>query len=211
MKIPFDKRQIVLLALSLVALIGFVLPAVHLHVTIPGPDNSRSASFGALSLFEQSDSLFGETNSSDSSSKPSLTSMLKEQFGGTSPDGLADVSMRITTAAIAYFITLLLLALTVILTFIGKLNRTVNLLPAAAFALFLYAGIAILTVPGAALRLFSDMIDQALGSYASILNVSALINIDITLGIGYWMTAAMLGIGLLFNIIGWIKQSAANI
>lgn len=184
-----EANKIICIVLCATALIGFLLPAINISIEFFG--NSRNTSLSVSSFFNRSESPFGDSDLSQAD----LFNLSGENMFS---DVLADVGTKVATSVGAYFLTLLLLIIFFIFTFLGKLRKSANVMLAVSFALMAYAGTTIISVPETLLT----SIESSLGFLARFINISEMFNL--TLGNGYWLTIIMIGCTLLVKVILYI-------
>jgi len=176
--------KIIFVTLCVVALIGFFLPAIYVELSFLG--NTRTSSFSLATVFEDSESWFGGMDFAQSD--------LADRF--VDDDIMANVDNRITVSVALYFITLVLTLCVLTLSLLGRLPKVTTVLLACATTLYIVAARTILTIPAILL----EGIQNALGFFALFINISEMI--AITLGIGYWLTLAMLASATIIKIAG---------
>jgi len=190
-----------LIVLCLIALIGFILPSIIIDVDMMG--NSRSMSLSMQSFINRPENPFGGSALNASSSG------IASRFGDMdlfdfSSDMFGEIRPKMITSVGAYFISLILLIVVLIFTIINKLKKISIFLSAASFALLVYAGNTILTIPGPLMDGLMTNIENSLGFLAMFINIADLINFNVVLGNGYWLTLITIGCLIIFKIASLI-------
>jgi len=190
----FKSEKIILVALCLVALIAFLIPAISLETSFMGM--STNTTFGIATIFDSQDNPFAGMDMPGIQQRDMRDFL--DLFGDDNP--FADVGTRLVISVGAYFITAVLLVVFLICTLLGKLTRVSTVLLVIGFALFVYAGYMISTVPEHMQAAFANL----LGFLAMFIDISNIINIS--LGIGYWLTLVMMGCMVLIKLVGCIRR-----
>ena len=180
-----NREKIICTMLCVIALIGFILPAVNINIDFLG--NTRSMSLSARSLFDRPDTPLDDLESSRFSQLD-----LSDMSSGI----VAEIRTEVIASVGAYFIALVLLILLLVLAIIGKFKKTSILISAVSVTLLIYAGYTILTITEPLIDGIETIIENALGFLAFLIDVSSILSLS--LGNGYWLTIIMLG--CLFSI-----------
>jgi hypothetical protein len=162
------------------------LPAININIEFLG--NSRDMSLSVKTLFENSNSRFGGSDFSQADMFNLSGSNMFENL-------ISDVRGKLITSVGAYFVTLLLLIISLVFIIIGKFKIAVMSITAIGIALLAYAGNTILSVT----EIIISSLEGSLGILALFINLSNML--QITLGGGYWLTIITLG-GLLLATEG---------
>jgi succinate-acetate transporter protein len=172
-------------------LIGFVLPAINLNIDFLG--NSHSMNFSVSTLFSRPESRFG-------GSELSQADLFNLSDNNMFQDMFAEISPKLITSVGAYFVTLILLIVITVFTFINKFTKSTNIMITLSFVLFAYAGYTILSL----METLYNGLESSLGFLALFLNISDLLKIN--LGHGYWITLVAIGSILLIKIFIYIHS-----
>lgn len=170
------------IALCIVALAGFWLPAIRVELSFLGI--SRSTNLSIATFFESTDSPMETLNLGQTD----ISDILGEN------DMLQDAGARIALAVISYLLSLLATLALLIFTFLNKFVIIRIVLAAMAAVLLAVAARAILSVPD----IIAETLTNILGFFAMFLNLSEMI--QITLGSGLWTPAITLVIIFLFEL-----------
>jgi hypothetical protein len=184
----------VCIALCVIALIGFLLPAINISIDFFGI--SRTVTLSMASFFDRPDNPFGDLD---------ISNLSQINIFDMSDDMFEEVSAKIVTAVGAYFITSILLIVLLICMIAGKLKKAGIILSAASLVLFIYAGYTITTVVESLLARLQSSIEAALGFFAMVIDISYILTLS--LGNGFWLTLTAIGGIVLVNIISFIKLS----
>jgi len=135
-------------------------------------------------LGNDSDSPLGGIDSSDS---------VLSGFLGENTD-MPDIATSLRNTMVLYLLSLILLVVLLVLLVINKLKIASIVLLAIALAFYIYIGN---TVSGLAISIIS-MLEQRLGFFAFLFNLSEMVNVS--LGSGYWFTIIAIGSMLLVSV-----------
>jgi len=165
------------MALCVIALSGYMQPAVNVHLSLF--DMTYDSGFSLATVFT------GAENPLDSSE--SGKSELSELLGDIHVIDIMDDAVRaVILSAALYFVTLMLLLAVLILAFWGKFKLVKAVILVMAFAMYVTAGLVILTVPETAIDILAGILEDMLGPLAAFVDVSEMLQIEH--GIGYWIT-----------------------
>jgi len=190
----------VLLALCLIALIGYFMPMMSMEINVfDRVGQSVDISLRNIrTLGGDSDSPLGRVDSPDS--------VLSGFIGGN--EDMPEVATSLRNAMVLYLLTLILLVILGVLIAINKLKKTSIVLLVISLAFYTYIGN---TVSGLGIDIISSL-EQRLGFFAFLFNLSEMINV--TLGSGYWLTIITIGCMLLVSIANFViskMPSQANL
>ena len=177
-KTSFKPQKFVHITLCVIALIGFFLPAIRTEIELSILGVSRIENFSIARIFDGSNEPlldFGESQFSD---------ILENS------DIMEDMGGRIVFSVAAYFGTLLLLMLFLLLTSLGKLRlrRIKLIIPPLAFILYIMGGRTIQTVSD----IIVESLTNTLGFFALFIDLSRMFGIYF--GSGYWLTLTALAV-----------------
>ena len=216
-KINFKKLICVLLCAA--ALIGFMFPALNINIDFFG--NSRSVSLGMKSLIDKPGDLLGGLEPDMPSRFAGLDFSdlfdLSDLFD-FSGEAFAGIRAKAIISVGAYFLTVFLIILSLVLIISGKSKKTgavlstVFIISVISVILFIYAGYTVLTIPEPLIEIIGSALESSLGFFAMFINFSDLLSniLTLRLGFGYWLTLAALCAALIFNLIFFIKTLFAN-
>jgi len=185
----FNKEKIIITILCVIALMGFLFPAINIDVNFL--ITSRNVSFSMRTIFNRPDNPFGGADMSRLSEINIL-----DVSGGI----FDEVRTKLVTAISAYLITLIALIALLICTLVDKLKKTSAVISTVSFALFIYAGYAISTVTEPLI----GAIENTLGLVTLFIDISSLISLS--LGNGFWLTLIAIGVILAIKIVNLISK-----
>ena len=179
-------KRLILVAICIVALAGFFLPAVNLQLSFLGM--GRSTGFSLRTPFERSDTAglggAGGFGASD------LTNMVNIDMRSMSDS----VGRRIIIGVISYMAAFFVLAAVFVLTALGKLRKATAVLHLMSIGLLAIFGWVMISIPNE----IAARIRDSLGIMAVLINAHNLVSMS--LGTGYWVTMFSLVILLLVKI-----------
>jgi hypothetical protein len=185
-------EKTILTVLCLIGIIGFLFPAFNLNLEIF--NNSTTISLSLGTLFENTESRFGGSDF-----------LQADMFNFSGDNILSDVfanfGEKLIRSVGSYFVTLIILIITLIFAIINKFKKTSIVMLAISLIMFVYAGSTILSV----VETLVVEIQSMLGFIAMLIDISEIITV--TLGNGYWLTIAtitsLLITQIIFYIIKW--------
>ena len=177
------------IGLCIIALVGFFLPAVVLIVDFLG--NSYSQSFSLAALFSQSRGA-GTDFFSGLGESP-----LGELLSGIGNDSIDQMMRALLMSVGAYLIAAVLVVLALAVQLLGRFKKIGAAVTGLALGLLVFAAIRILGVPGLA----AAALEESLGFFASLLDVSRLLHLR--LGYGMLLSIAALGCALVVQVVYW--------
>ena len=181
-KLKIDK--IICIILCVTALIGFILPAVHIDINFLG--NSSGIKISMASLFDRPDLPI------DSGNLPQIDIMRDNNI-------FSDISSKFISSVIAYILTFILLIVILVLTILEKLKKPGIIITAVSCGLYIYAGYSISNLTETLIKTLQTALENTLGFFAGFINIADMIKIY--LGNGYFLTLIAITAFLLTQII----------
>jgi len=198
-KVNPDKYGIIFMTLCVMALIGYTQPAVNVHLSFL--DMTYSSSFGMATVFGESENPLDMLGMDESDLSEILAEVdMMEHFDY--------VRGRVVFAAISYVLVLLLLPVILGFTLWGKFKMAKLAMLTISIVLYVTVGTLILTVPEIVLDILTGAVEDILGSFAALVDVSGLI--DAEPAAGYWITMLALAGMLLMEIAIFFKGKLAG-
>lgn len=152
--------------LTVIALIGIMLPLVNIAIHFLGTVN---ISFSLIDLFSNLGELPQDT--------------LDLPMGDA---GLDDLGLYVAIPFLAYILAILLMIVALPFTFTSKLNGLKATFVSIATGLMIFAGLRIIALPEILSEHLADVLVDMLGDFASLIDLSSVL--EISLGMGYWLT-----------------------
>ena len=198
-KVKLSKYGLFFITLCVIALIGYTQPAVNVHLSFL--EMTYSSSFGLATAFEESENPLDMLGMDESDLSEILAEVdMMEHF--------EYVRGRIVFTAVSYVLVLVVLLVIIGFTFWGKFKIAKFAMLAISFALYITVGGIILTVPEIILDILEGAVEDILGPFAALVDVSGLIYAEP--GTGYWITVFALAGMLLMEIAMFLKGRIAG-
>jgi len=189
-KITLSKYGFLIIALCIIALIGYTQTTLNVHLSLF--DMTHSASFGLATAFEESENPLNMLGLDESDLSEILAEVdMMEHF--------EYVRGIIIFAVVSYLLILILLLLILGLSLFGKFKLVRLAVLTASLALYIIVGSVVLSVPEIIIDILTGAMEDILGYFAALVDLSDLIYIE--LAAGYWIT--------LFALAGMLLMEAA--
>lgn len=173
------KVKYVILILCFLAVIGYFLPALNININVPDVYRLKmNVNLGSLfSLLNEAKSqgYGGSMGSVSSDDIDEMFELLRELHIENLVGGL-------TFSMIFYILVIFILAVMLILTFMGKFNRVFITMTAIGILFYIFIAFQIISLPST----IKEAINKNLGGFSGFFDLSKGININ--LGIGFWLT-----------------------
>lgn len=167
-KTKTNKEKIILSSIVLIALAGFLLPAVIINIDLAGISQSISL-LNIISFFNKSGTQSGKLGMFQSGA---------ENGGGI----LAGAGVKLMIFAGFYLLTVILLIITLICVLAGKSRRPGIITAGLSLILHICTGWSVVNLKDA----IYGAVEKNYGFIASFINIYDKININF--GVGYWIT-----------------------
>jgi len=168
----------------LIALSGIIFPLVNINLHLIG---TISISLGLTDMFRNFSGDF-----------------FRGAFDlATSDNLLSDAGMNIILPFGAYMLAIILIILTLILTFTNKFKVLKIVFVLTATTLMIYVGIRLIAMPDTLIYSLEEILADFIGGFSGFLTnmVDFSHVLEINLGLGYWITLSTLIILLIFLIV----------
>jgi len=176
-KITLSKYRIFFIVLCVIGLIGYSQPAINVHVSFF--DMTYSTSFGLTAAFGDTENPLDMLGLGESDISAIIAEVdMMEHFGY--------VRGRIVAAAVLYLLVIILLLVILGLSLFDKLKPVKAAILALSLALYIIVGSAVLSVPEIIIDILTGAVEDILGYFAALIDISNLIYAE--LGTGYWIT-----------------------
>jgi hypothetical protein len=177
----------ILLALCLTALAGYLMPLMSINIDVfDRVSQSMDISIGnILSIRSDADSPFGGIDSSES--------VFSGMLGGG--EGMSEITGKLMISIGLYLVAFILLLVVLVFSEINKLKKTSIAILALSLSFYVYIGF---TVSNLAADIIG-MLEQRLGFFAMLFNLSEMITVS--LGNGYWITLAAICCMVLVKLV----------
>jgi len=197
-KIPLSKYGFLIIALCIIALIGYTQTAINVHLSLF--DMTHSSSFGLATAFEEPENPINMLGLDESDLSEILAEVdMMEHF--------EYVRGRIVFAVVSYLLVLILLLLILGLSFFDKFKLAKIAVIAASLALYIIVGSVVLSVPEIIIDILTGAVEDILGHFAALIDLSNLIYVE--LAAGYWITLFALAGMLLMEAVIFLKGRLA--
>ena len=198
---PKAGRQFFIMALCIVALAGFFLPVINVHLSFLEEEHTSGISL--ITALDRSESLLDRLDLSgqfDMDETEFLQTLDEIHF----VDIMEDAVRAVTFSASSYIVVLILLFAVFVLAFMGKFALLKIVMLAISLVLLIIAGAVIVTVPELAVDILHDIMEETVEIFAAFMDISEIIQVKI--GVGYWITLCPIAVMLLTETLKYFQK-----